>query len=957
MKHIEKKKLSKNQLSALILSAVCVLVLAISIPISVFLLTREPESAVTEPPVILEGEARQGNLTLAYPTVNSQKQITFIGVKNPKEEFGFLKQNGENHLTMYYVDSNGKTQLYFPDICYEDATVNYQDFYMIDPSQYLTPTFLQLLCTGIQFSYFSERIPLSNEAEVRAQQLKVYGFDEDKATVVNFEYIDEMGEKVSHKITIGGENAFESGYYFMVDDRVVDGTEYVYSSGSNKNYYSHAISDYERFIKPLLVSKGLDSDKGYGPFLTTNYWQWKNEIHGEGESVKSDSIVAIYADTVSLSDENGGYKFSGYESFDIDLSELKKNEKYARVIKGLVGKTVGKLPNELLLTVSAYGNKIDFGSSETLAYAYKISEVEAILTDNGEITEKGTAVGENNVIKVAYTLAVSGVGDGKIRHAVIDLRELADIEADKLRALTVGALAAGSEVSVSVQYTKSNANLLNEKYKITEIISVTDKTGKNLDKIASESIVVYRYIIETDGTQTYEGIGQFSLAKKEKNEVEQKLYDVLIGRGVSRNISLEFNSIDSHFEYFQTFTTYKISEIKYFLTKELVVAFRFVNSENRDPYYGESFYENIMDNEKNFYGLNAGACEQIVKILGGLSEENTTGTAAGLSGEEVVAIGLDPDVMKRYKLYANRIYFELPRIIYDYKSQGAVTDNKNLDDYGWYDTIGFTLYISDVDPVTQKRYIASDMYDIVTTVSAEMFDFLNYDFETLWARRNMIFMETYDIDDITVKFNMQDLKGEYLFDLTHSMVKYEPSPGAEPEEYEKTTVFVTANGECTDNKLLQVIAEKGYTGISLEELYKIVYPNDPGHRKVYPDSLGTSYFKDLLIALSLTTYVDVMPEEDRAEAKKAENLVMSMKLKVVQTKNSSPYHYVYDFYRADDRRVLVSIYQVDLTGKKMTDEISEFYLSTFAFKKLATNFRGILNAEKITPEVGYVDEK
>ena len=34
---------------------------------------------------------------------------------------------------------------------------------------------------------------------------------------------------------------------------------------------------------------------------------------------------------------------------------------------------------------------------------------------------------------------------------------------------------------------------------------------------------------------------------------------------------------------------------------------------------------------------------------------------------------------------------------------------------------------------------------------------------------------------------------------------------------------------------------------------------------------------------------------------------MSMKLKVIQTKNASPYHYVYDFYRADDRRVLVSI--------------------------------------------------
>lgn len=953
MKHIEKKKLSKNQLSALILSAVCVLVLAVSIPVSVFLLNRKSATEISEPPMILDGEARQGNSTLAYPVVNRKDQITFIGVKNPKAEFGFLKQSGDQHLTMYYVDSNGKTQLYFPDICYEDATVNYEDFYMVDMSQPIATTVLQLLCTGLQLPYFSERIPLSTDEDVRKQQLKVYGFDEDKVSVVNFEYIDGSGEKISHKITLGGENVFESGYYFIVDDR-----DYVYSANSNKNYYAHAVNGYERFMKPLLVSKGLDADKGYGPFLTTNYWQWENKIHDvAGETVKEDSIVAIYADTISLSEENDGYSSSGYESFDIDLSELKKNEKYARVIAGLVGKPVGKLQKELVLTVSAYGNKIDFGTADTLNYSYKIKKIEAILTDDGEITDAGTPVGINNVVKVSYTLNISGKDDAKTRHAVIDITTLSLANADKIRALSIGELAPGKEVTLDVEYTKSNANLLNEKYKITEIISVKDKNGKDQEKITSTSIVTYRFIIETEGVKMYEGIGSLSLAKKEKTEVEKKLYDLLIDRGVSRNISLEFNSIDSYFEHFQTFTTYKIAEIKYFLTKELVVAFRFANSENRDPYYGESFYENIMENEKKFYGLNSGACEQIVKILGGLSDENTTGTAAGLSGEEVVAIGLNPEVIKKYKLYANTIYFELPRIIYDYKKSGATTDEKNLDDYGWYDTIGFTLYISDVDPVTQKRYIASDMYDIVTTVSAEMFDFLNYDFETLWARRNMIFMDTYDIDDITVKFNMQDIKGEYLFDLTHSMVNYETSVNGDLEEYKKTTVFVTASGECTDNKLLQVMAEKGYTGISLEELYKIVYPNDPEAKKVYPDSVGTSYFKDLLIALSLTTYVDVMPEADRASALKAENLVMSMKLKVVQTKNASPYHYVYDFYRADDRRVLVSIYQTDLTGKKMTEEISEFYLSTFAFKKLVTNFNGVLNAEKITPDVGYADEK
>ena len=956
MKHVEKNRLSKKRLYAIAFSLVFVIALAVTIPVGIALTNKKTEQVISTPPAILDGEARQGLSTLAYPIIDDMKQFTFVGVKNPQAEFGFLKQSGEKHLTMYYVDSStGDTKLYFPDIFYEDATVDYEDFYMTDMSSQYGMTFLRLLCVGIQLSYFNERIPLSSDAAERESQIAIYGLDEDVSTVINFEYLDIMGEKVSHKIRIGSKNVVGNGYYFMVDDR-----EYVYSS--NNNYYDHAVSDYERFIKPLLVSKGLDSDKGYGPYLTTDYKQWNNEIHDtDGEKVDEDSRVIIYADTISLvknKEDADGYDNTGYRSFEINLADIKNNKNYSRLFAALSNASIGVQTPELVFSVSSYSNIIDFGENQSVKYSYLINEIEAILTDSGEISKVGAAVGENNLIKVAYTVRFKDGDVSSLRHAVIDLTKLSQADAAKLRALSVGKLNSGAEVSIDIEYTKENSVLVNDKYKITEIISVKDPAGKKQDLASSTSTVTYRYVIETDGVERYEGIGVLNLGKEEKTAVEETIASLLINRGVSRNISMQFNSVDSHFEYFQDFVTYKVKEIEYFVTRDIVVAFRFQNSSDRDPYYGESFYENIMDDEHKLYGLNASACEEVVKILGGLSEESTTATAAGLAGEEVVAIGLTPDVMEKYKLYAHTIYFELPRIVYEYDASSSSNSlNMNLSDYGCYDRIGFTLHISEVDPQTNKRYIASDMYDIVTTMPAEALDFLSYDFETLWARRNMIFMSTVDIDDLKIEFNMADLKGEYLFNLTHKIVNYETSANGELAEFQKTTVFVEPSGECTPNKLLDVIAQKGYTGISLEELYKNVYPNDEEAKKVYPDSVGTSYFKDLLTMVSLTTYVDVMPEEDRASAKKEENLLMRMTLKVVATKNASPYNYVYEFYRADDRRVLLSIYQTDLEGKIVTNAVSDFYLSTFAFKKLVNNFVGILNAEKITPDVGYPDEK
>ena len=92
MKHIAKPELSKKQLAAIILSAVFVVMLAVSITLALVLKNKEKAEEPKEPPEILEGEARQNGLTLAYPTVNEKSQIQNIAVKNENGAEGGFKE-------------------------------------------------------------------------------------------------------------------------------------------------------------------------------------------------------------------------------------------------------------------------------------------------------------------------------------------------------------------------------------------------------------------------------------------------------------------------------------------------------------------------------------------------------------------------------------------------------------------------------------------------------------------------------------------------------------------------------------------------------------------------------------------------------------------------------------------------------------------------------------------------
>ncbi len=1073
VKHIKKQRLTKNIFAAILLGTVLPLITVLAIVLSVISNDGGDEGGqtVTVPEVLL-GEARQDGQTLAYPAINVKNQIKYISVENPTAEFGFVLMSGESTHTLYYVDSTGKEVVYYPDICAEDSDFDYSSLFAIETNDgYSRYTLVDYLCLSLQLAFFDERIPISENREEREAQLKEFGFTDGKMSTVSFTFTDELGATVNKAVKIGDTSVTGTGYYFIIYEEGVE-RPYIYSSLNN--YYGYAVASLTEYIKPLLVAEGLTTDSGYGPFLTTGYYQWLNKLHDgncectkydcscetkcdpencthTGDCCKADTVtegskVITFTDTVSSSLLSAsGEDSTGYRSLEIDIRSYKENlekrerelmaqaeklakykanydaEKVAfdvykaeydvtyptlgegekvlaerelaekqealantkkkyddfkilydgyeedlehyksnceRVIKALSDKTIGDYTSaNIIFSTTSYSRLLDFGKKASIEYKYKITSVEAIITDTSEIIADGYSAGSAyDLIKVGYTATADGAAVSEsTAYAVIDLRSpvLSAEAEDKLRAAKIGE---SLNIEFSIAYTKANAVAKNSMYTITEIIDIYDKDGKEVTKITDTSIVGYRYTVTVNGANMGEATYWLDLSEvTDGNDAEIK--KALIGLTTGK-VDLEFNEHYSYYESFMDYVTYKVAKIDYFITSELVSAFKFQNSSQRDPYYGESLYENLLEDERRLYGLSAGVCETVVKILGGLSDDNATATAAGLTGDSVAAVGLTPEVMKKYGLYAHTVYFELPRGIKAYtpveEGDTDATLAEKLDDYTFRATLGFNLYISDVDPETNMRYIASDLYDIVTRVPAEDFVFLDYDFESFWARRSIILVDIMHMANVGVEFNMTDIKGSYNFEIT------------QPKNDEDSLgVYVTMSGECTPNKFTEFVTNSKYDkyvhngGASLKNLYEQMSTASPEeYEKVLPDSLGASSFREVIRAIFYTAYVDMLPAEDKVGVISDDRLIMRMTLELDDSiPNASPYIYVYEYYRVDDRRILVSIHQENESGAAMTETVADFYISTFAFKKIVTSFVGLLNAELLDTDIGYPDDK
>ena len=252
------------------------------------------------------------------------------------------------------------------------------------------------------------------------------------------------------------------------------------------------------------------------------------------------------------------------------------------------------------------------------------------------------------------------------------------------------------------------------------------------------------------------------------------------------------------------------------------------------------------------------------------------------------------------------------------------------------------------------------MYDIVVKIDGSHFKFIDHTFVDFWARRNLVIVDIANIEKVSVDFLMEDVYGSYDFKLDHQQRfidgggnHYLTRPtNVATSPYDFITVNVTQKGDCMETEFSKFIASKGYDGVSLGQLYDDLRGGGES-LKMANDTAGTGYFKEFIQSIYSASYTGVLTEDEQTEAFATAPKIMSLRFKI----DSSAYSYAYDFYRLDDRKIMVAIYRVDSDGAMKSEVVSDFYVSTFTFKKLASQLVSLLNANEVNSDDPNTDIK
>lgn len=951
-------RVKRKHLLRTVLLLLCVFLLAVGGILCAILIPRGTTPGTTQnkyDKLTWEGDSQR-----VYEIV-ATSAIDFIQISNPKSEYELYK-NGDGDFLIYYKDENGERQVYYPDAAVRDAAFAYSDLYATETFGTVGIPRLFYLRQALSSLYFGERVCLSDLSEgERALFLEDCGFNKTTLSTVRFRYTVTEGEgddarktEKFHTFQIADQTVNGVGYYVRLIDSEQT-KEYVYATSTTGLQY--AMVDFSYYINATLVAKGLKMDTVYEPYLTTAYRQWKNTVHQEAGTQVADlskviaSAEQFYPASASEGGGTDGYRRLTRQSVDFALSELAGHAQYAPLCQYLRSCKIGMFSAPAYVTLTSAYKPVAIPEEGSVTYTYRIQAIEGIVTDTTEITQAGSAVGTAARIRVAYTYAAGNAPMSGLTHAVLDLGA-AGLPAAAQSALRAGVIG-DTDITFSVAYRRSDAVSHSIRVVADDIIAVYNASHQSVSAITEDCTVTYRYHFVIDGEaqqQTYSETVRLSEAK-------ESFRTALIGKSVGRGQNILLATYTDYEEIMRDFLTYVLYGIEYFVTSEPIVAFRFANASERDPYYGESIYKSTMNWKNNLYGLNDDMCQSVIKFLGGAADDSTR--SLGLSGTKTVAVGLTPAVLQRYGLYAYTIYFELPRGIVVRDAGSPDTDEtdpdryvKDLDDYDYHDTLGVTLYISERNK-DGTRYIASDLYDLVALIDGSSFAFLEKDYLDAWARRILILTNVESIESVTFDLTMEDVYGTYRFDLNHvyhyfladgTVSSTPPDDGTAYTIYDQIRLLLTPSGACSDSVFLRYYRDKGESGAaSLVAFFNEL--NGGSIAAVGNDYAGTSYFKEILKMMYLTHYTGRLTEAQQTEALANAPLLMRMQLKMT----SSALPYVFEFYRCADRQVMVRLYQGESTP------VCDFYISTFAFKKVAGGIVDLLNGKEVSGEKVYTD--
>ena len=938
---------------------------------------------------------------LGTPTIYSyikKDNITKISVQSHVDDFVMQrpqeKDSGKylSYFIFRYKDVGSNSYVdYMPNIAFTGEKFTYDDLYAIETSDGLNATKIAYLCAMIGALYFQNKVELKEDT--RDEQLKMYGLDEENREVITIDYLDEDGKEQKHTVYIGDKLITGMGYYFMLDGR-----EIIYASAQSDRL-SSVLGGFEKLINTRIVAAAYGADSTFEPYLTTGYKQWTNKYSNkEGALPTADSLVIFNASNKSPdygeSDKVGddGYVLSGYTDENmLNLKEVKNNYQYYYITKALrnmgVSESVGEIVSATVLTNFLEAELYD-ADKGTGTYTYTITAIEAVYTqDNSELVASGTPVLGAKRVKVTYDVALDGNKlNAKPYHAVIDLDDEKGAKAipeeakAQILASEVGELS--SPIVYTTRYEDGKANTRTVSFKIVSINQIYKIVGEEgsetveyQEKIDANSIVYMSvcYVLKDEYGKTettLEDSFVIDLSKITEEGDDMIIKKAVLGMGAGETDKLvELGR--KYYQDMQAFEVYEIENVLGFMEQELVVAFKYTN--DRDDFYGESTYQNILSEiESNHkykdYAMNVENCDRVVRILGGISNDGTSTGAEGLVGTETVAVGLTSEVMRKYHLYEGKtVSFGLPRGI----DESPVDD----EDFIWDHALTFTLYISPVQYGERGEkfyYIASDMYDIVVKFTSDELDYLDYSFAEFWARRSMVMISAASIDKIELDFTMSDLYGSYNFDIEHKLMYIDGNgykqlcmheEGAAHDCFDDLTIDASikgyeegqskVDGKYTETELSKYLVSLEKKKLDLAELYNRAAGIKPGGIGLSfgVETAGSYYYREMLMVMFSTYYMGVLNENEIATGEAKESM---MKLAFTVKSSTVLYKYCYEFIRLDDRRVMVSFYLEDDDGNK-TQRVSDFYITDFAFKKIVYSYNSLLSGKAFDADTAYGD--
>ena len=938
----KKKSLISRLMLPLILLVVFAGLLVLAILLGDYEKQKEEETGEVNTIEKIEGEG--DNQRLFPPLVMSQINRVSIDNLEDKGKYSFMRYGEKQEYYLFYDDGTGKETPYLPFISTVDSYFSYSSLLATEALGSTNVSLIYNLTTAVGNVRFSERLPLLEEEAERESQLKTYGLSDGEYKTVSIWFArdkDSENEKIT--LRIGAPVITGTGYYLMIEGR-----DYIYAAATAA--LDICMNPYTYYIAPRLTAAGISSDPVYMPYLTPKFKHWKNTwVREAGRVVTEGARVIVHGvqhTPVSLDPKDptlvpDGYIYSDARDISFHLANLTGAE-YTRLKNVLVGRAIGDYSDApLLVTMLGGGRVISLGENTDLAYEYRIQKVESALTDSGE-RETGT-VSEDTLLKVTYDLYLDGVKKNPVPlHSVIDITEKEEsaipLDArEALRGATLGEVL-DTPVVFTVLYTKDNTRVTKTELYLENILAIYDQNGKSLDKITENAIVTYRYYYVIDGKKQESVTDSFNMkldAEGTGNDVRDKFLGLSMGK---LDAPMLLNSKVEYEEIFRDFVMYELTEICYFIERECIVDFSYIQiASERDPFYSESLYQNFTPGKNKLYSLNSGTCETVAQIFGGMGA-NTSSTT-GLVGNKTVAVGLTPEVMEEYGLYAHTVYYELPR--------GLITldsEDENTEDFDWHEVLGFTLYIS--DEKDGIRYVGSDLYDVVVEISAENFVFVEYDFVTFWARRQLVLVDVNEIAKIDLTFDMSDLSGKLSF--ATSIREHALEAGG---TYKELLVNMTPSAGFTNQWIEEYLSKTNGTYLPLNSYYD--YVNGTKDMEFGNDYAGAGYYKEVIQMLFFTTYLGLLEEGEGETVATSDKPIFKMRI----TLREGVLPYVYEFYRVDDRRVAVRMYKEWEEGTPSGgEEVCDFYISTYAMKKVINGFLALSRGDVIdAPDFGYGD--